>query len=49
MISLRLDGIVEQISVKNNHNTAFCDEELAFGTAVKEAIKSETGYRAKYC
>ena len=48
MIPLRLDGIIEQISVKNNHNTAFCDKELAFGTVVKEAIKSETGYRAKY-
>ena len=39
---------VEQIGVKKNHNTAFCDEELKFGTAIEEAMRKKTYYRAKY-
>ena len=41
-------SIVGQISVKSNHNTAFCDEEQKFGTVIEEVTKSKTGYRAKY-
>ena len=37
-----------QISVKTNHNTAFCDEELKFDTVKEKALKCKTGYRAKY-
>ena len=33
--------------VKNNHNN-LCDKELKFGIVVEEAMKSKTGYRAKY-
>ena len=40
--------LVGQIGVKNNHSTAFCDEELKFGTVIEEATKSKTGCRAKY-
>ena len=40
--------IVEQIGVKNDHDAAFCDEELRFGTVMEEVMKSKTGYRAKY-
>ena len=42
------DVAVEQIGVKNDHNAAFCDEELRFGIVMEETMKSKTGYRAKY-
>ena len=32
-----LKAVAEQIGVKYDHNTAFCDEELKFGTVVEEA------------
>ena len=34
--------------VKYNHDIALCDEELKFGTIIENAMKSRTGYRAKY-
>ena len=37
--------VLRQIGVKANHNTVFCDEELKFGTVIKEAMKSKTGDR----
>ena len=40
--------IAEQIGIKTNHNTAYCDEELKFGAVIEEAMKSKTGYRAEY-
>ena len=40
--------LVGQTGVKNNHKTAFCDEDLKFGTVAEETKKSKTGYRAKY-
>ena len=40
--------IVEQIGAKNDHNGKICDEELRFGTVVKEAMKRKTGYRVEY-
>ena len=33
---------------KNDHRAAFCDEELKSGIVTEEAMKSKTGYRAKY-
>ena len=39
-----LDILVEQLGVKNKHDTAFCDEELKFGTVIEEPMKSKTGY-----
>ena len=39
---------VEEMGVKKNHNTAFCDEELNFGTAIEETMRKKTGYRNKY-
>ena len=40
--------LVEQVCVKNNHDPAFFNEELKFGTAMEEVMKCETKYRAKY-
>ena len=40
--------MVEQIGAKNNHNTAFYDEDLKLHTITEEAMKSKTGYRSKY-
>ena len=39
---------VGQIGVKNNYSTAFCDEDLKFGTVTEEATKSKIGYKVKY-
>ena len=32
---------VERIGVKNNYITAFCDEELNFGTVIEAVMKSK--------
>ena len=40
--------MAEQISARNDHNAAFCDEELRFGIVMEEAMKCKTAYRAKY-
>ena len=38
-------SLQQGIGVKNNHNTAFCHEELNLGTVIEKAMKSETSYR----
>ena len=40
--------VVEQIGAKQDHNAAFCDEELKFGIVTEKTMKSKTAYRAKY-
>ena len=29
---------------ESDHNAAFCDEEVRFGTVIQEAMKSKPGY-----
>ena len=41
-------GIGRADQCKNGHYAAFCDEELRFGIVMEEAMKSKTGYMAKY-
>ena len=49
-IKLWTEGIiVGQIGAKkDDHNAAYCNEELRFGIVMEEAMKSETGHRARY-
>ena len=45
----KISEIVGQIGLKNNHNTVnFCDEDLNFCTVIKEAMKNQSGFRAKF-
>ena len=41
LIYIYIGIIIEQISVKSNHNIAFYDEEIKFGTVMKGATKSK--------
>ena len=53
LISLKQIGILLALQsradwCKNKQDTAFCGEELEFGTVMEDAIKSKTGYKANY-